>query len=384
MKTGVGRWLASGLLLLFALLAVFNGLDRFTEHQPSAIRLVPAVFRSHAARAEAAQALAVGEAARAQEAAAAAIRADPLDRRGATFLGAAAAMLGDEALADRSFAIADRLGLREPVVQAWFFGRAIEAQDYSEAAVRIDLLLRAHPELEPAQSFITQLEQSPQGRRKLLGRLAREPQWANAYLQGWRADDATLRERARTLADESAALQLGCERIAPMVRALEQRNLRLDARRVREAQCPDARSGPAIVDTGFDAVGGTGEFGWRRHLGGDVRVGTSEAGVDGIALSSRASVTRLMLSQPVALEPGEYRAFASIGGAGVERVTASLDCGETARPGRGGGALGRGQLLRAPPCDNLVLGIWLRPGEGVVMLDNLRIEPIGVQTQSRP
>ena len=384
MKTGGGRWLASGLLVLFALLSVFSGLDRFTEHQPSAIRLVPAVFRSHAARAEAAQALAIGEVATAREAATAAIWADPLDPRGATFLGAAAAITGDEALADRGFAVADRLGLREPVVQAWFFGRAIETQDYPGAAARIDLLLRAHPELEPAQSFITQLEQTPQGRRELLGRLARDPQWADAYLQGWRADDATLRERARTLADDAAALQLGCERVSPMVRALEERNLRLDARRVREAQCPDARVGPAIADAGFDGVGGTSEFGWRRHLGGDVRVGTSEAGVDGIALSSRASVTRLMLSQPVALDPGEYRAFASVGGTGVERVTASLDCGETARPGRGGGALGRGQLLRAPPCDNLVLGIWLRPGEGDVMLDNLRIEPIGVQTQNRP
>ena len=379
----MNRWLVAVGLCGFALVAIFSGLDRYTEHQPNSVRLVPRLFLSDAARARAAQSLALGEYREAREAAVRSIRADPLDRRGPAFLAAANAIIGAPGQAARAFGAADKLGLREPVTQSYFFGTALEQGDAGDAARRVDTLLKAHPDFAAAQTFIAQLEKVPRGQSELLRRLQSDPRWARAYLEGYGADDSVLTARARGLSREnSAAFQ--CGQVMPMVRALEQRDLRSEARRLMRARCPEARSGLALVDPGFDRVGRDRAFGWRRHLGGDVRIGTSGNARQPIGLSSRASVTRLMLSQPVDLDRGEYRAFASIGGAHADRVLASLDCGEAKRPARGGGVLGRGQLLRAADCRDLVLGIWLRPGTGTVMLDNLRIESIGRQAVSRP
>ena len=97
-----------------------------------------------------------------------------------------------------------------------------------------------------------------------------------------------------------------------------------------------------------------------------------------VEIANRSATTRLVLSQPVVLVAGEYRASASVVEGSGDDVLASLDCGEARRPAGRGGALGRGQLLVAPACDDLVLGIWVKPGEGAIRLDNLQLEAVGV------
>lgn len=310
--TGVRRrWLAIFGVALFAILACLSGLDRKAEQQPALSRLVPPPFRSHAARAEAAQALLAGNAPAATDASRNAIRADPLDRRGPALLGAVAASQGDDLAAASAFGVADRMARREPIVQAWFFGQAMERGDYGGAATRIDAMLRTHPDLPLSRRFLADLEARPAGRREVMRRLADNPPWADAYLA----------ERTGT---------------------------------------------PRASD----------QQGWLRHPTGDVRISGGSRDDEPFTFSSRASVTRLMLSKPVSLDPGDYRMVARVDEIGKERVQASLDCGEPRRPSWGSGALASGQMLRAEACDTLVLGIWLRPGEGAVTFDAMRIERV--------
>lgn len=375
MTRRAGRWWGSAGLALFAGLATVSGLDRSTEDSPAAARFVPQMFGSQTARGAAAQALEKGDIATAEAWARLAIDADPLDRRGPAYLAAAQAMAGLDEEAERGFALSNTLSRREPLTQSYLYGSAMERGDYRAAARQVDILLRAHPEFPAAQQFVSQLEAVPAGRAALLDRLIRNPAWANAYLEGHGTDDNAFRIRAETMTQEAGVTALGCERSALTVRALEGRNLFGAAGRLHDAHCPAAPQ-----ERGFRDMG----QGWHRHLAGDVQFGSGGGPGRPVTLSSRASVTRLMLSQPVALAPGEYRISARVDGVGAERVVASLTCAEAGQPARGGDALVRGQILDAQPCDDLVIGIWLRPGAGTVALGDLRIEPVGRQPQSRP
>ena len=162
------RRIASVAVTLFAVLACLSGIDRTSERRPTLVLLIPALFQSHAARAEAAKGLADGDSLAAAKAARRAIRADPLDRRGPTFLAAAMLARGDDLAAAQAFAVADRIGQREPLVQAWFFGRAMERGAYAAAARRINILQRVHPDLSITRQLRSQLETRPAARRELL------------------------------------------------------------------------------------------------------------------------------------------------------------------------------------------------------------------------
>ncbi|MBX7527412.1 hypothetical protein [Qipengyuania vesicularis] len=375
--TGRGRLVGSLLALAFVILALFSGLDRMSQSQPGVARLVPPPFRAEAALAETSAAIARGDGELATLLAAEAIASSPLDPRGSSLWAAARLAAGDREAAIAGFGVADGSGLRSPLVQAYFFDRALAAGEVAEAGERLDILLRVHPSLVRQGYFFAALEASDTGRTELARRLLEAPSWSAAYLSAWEAGDDVLRARAAFLSRGEGGVELGCGRIEPMMRELARRNFRAEAQRLAQVQCPDRTTAQAIADPGFDAVNGENAFGWQRHGSGDVRVTSIGDGDRQVELQNRSGVTRLVLSQSVALEEGEYRVFASVSGRGSEGVVASLDCGEARRPARSGGSLGRGQLLRARGCDNAVLGIWLRPGSGVVRLDAMRIERVG-------
>lgn len=236
MSRRAARWLASGAIALFALLAAASGLDRLTEQQPGMARRAPTILRSQTILVETAQSLGAGDYAGAERSAADALSASPLDRRSAAFLGAARAMQGEAEGAAAAFAVANRLGRREPLTQAYLFGRAVEAGDAGAAAAQIDSLLRTHPGFAAIQGYLRQLESMPEGRAELLRRVARERHWAAAYLDGYAVDQATLRQRATTIAGAQAP-GIGCAVVTPFLRNLEDRNLHTEASRVREARC---------------------------------------------------------------------------------------------------------------------------------------------------
>ena len=370
-------WLVTVGAAIFAVVAFFSGFDRITAHQPNDERLIPGPFRVDADRVAASLYLLERDPARAQAAASRAILADPLDARGPAFLGAAAYRAGLPELGERAMQTASRLSPREPLSRAALAAHAIERGEVREAALHFDALLRAQPAARELDVLFSMMEASEDGRAELARRLADETVWSDAYLRAEGQRQSILRERARFLTARADRIGLGCTRVEPLVRALADRNLRADAQALQAAHCTNPDSNQLLIDPGFERLGKDALFGWRRHRSGDVRIMT--AGVDDrrVELSNRTSVTRLVLSQPVALESGEYRAFASVSGASSDALLASPDCGVPTRPGQAGGALGRGQLLRAPDCDNQVFGIWLRPGSGSVSIDNVRLEAVG-------
>lgn len=369
--------LASLGAVAFGLLALFSGLDRVSEHQPSAVRLVPEFMRANANRVLAAQALVDHNPAQAAALAVKAIEADPLDPRGSGFLAAALLAEGDASAAHTAFAVSDALGMREPLIQAYMFDRALAAKDFVGAARRLNILLRAHPSMTSLDYFFSALEADDRGRLELVRWLSQDPLWAAAYLEALGDSDEILRSRARFLASVAEEVELGCSRIEPMMRELTERNYRAEAQQLSVAQCPQHSIGQLLADPGFEAVGSDALFGWRRHMSGDVRVSLVGTRDKVVEVDNRAVVTRLVLSQPVAIGAGEFRIFASVSGPGSDRVLASLDCGEPERPSNAGASLGRGQLVQVPVCPDHILGIWVRPGDGAVRIDNIRLQPVG-------
>ena len=378
-----GRIAVSLAACLFSLLAVLSGVDRDSSAWPNAAAALPEWAKANAWHDDASRALTSGDSEPAQRYAAKGIAADPADPRGPSLLAAAQLAALDFEAADKSFAIADRTGLRTPLVQAYYFDRALAEGDGAEAARRLDILLLAHPSLAQTDFFFRAMEQSEVGSRELARRVASEPAWASAYLTGFGSQDSVLLDRAAYLAT-SEAFNLGCDRIEPMLRALADRGHRAQAQSLAARQCPSRAASQAIVDTGFEQFGEDGALGWQRHPSGDVRMTLIGRSDKQLEIVNRSGSTRLVLSQSVALAPGEYRIFASISQDRSDAVVATLDCGAPQRPSRGSGSLAAGQLLQGQECADQQLGIWLRPRSGVVRLDNMRVEPVGVQDPAPP
>ena len=382
MSSARAQWLVTVAGAAFALTAFFSGLDRVTAHQPNDERLIPSPFRVEADRVAASLHLLAGDTSQADAAARRAILADPVDARGAAFLGAAAYQAGKPARGESAMKVAARLSPREPLSRAALAAHSMERGNVDAAAGHFDTLLRVQPAASELEALFAMMEASAAGRAELARRLDGQSLWSDAYLRAEGQQASVLRERARFLASGADTIGLSCARVEPLVRELAKRNLRADAQDLLAAYCVNPESNLLLIDSGFDRLGEEALFGWRRHRSGDVRISAIGEEDRHVELSNRTSVTRLVLSQPVALQAGEYRAFASVSGENADALLVSLDCGAPSRPGQAGGSLGRGQLLQAPDCEDQVFGIWLRPGKGAVSLDNVRLEPVGRGDQS--
>lgn len=365
--------------VLFALLALFSGADRYSEFQPTAVRFVPEPFRADAALVDASRALSRGEHAAAADYARAAVEASPTDARGLAILGAARELAGDPAAAREAFTIAARLGNREPLTQAYWFATRLASGEARVAADHLDAILRSRADFAPAQTYLAMLENTPGGRQALAEKLRSNALWSDSYLTAERLPVQSLRDRAQFLAGTQGEVPvIGCERIRPMLHNLAVRGYRGEAERLATAQCPEwAGQGP-IADPEFEALGSDdgGPFGWRRHATGDVRASRLSGDRARVELENRSSVTRLVLSQPVALAEGRYVLSAKVDGPGGQRVAVSLDCGRPSRPALRRQRVDReGWTLESQACADALLGIWLRPGGERVVLDRVDLVP---------
>ena len=355
-----------------------SGLDRLSAQRPRAASLTPDFAKARAWRVLAAQSLTRRDA-QAVGLAGFAIASDPYEQRNTSLLAAAKLASGRREEAGQAFAAADLLGQRDVLVHAYFFDTAIASGDAKRAARRLDTLLKVRPRLAANGYFFAALEQSKNGREVLAYRLRRDPVWSDAYLTGFGAADESLQNRAQYLAAHGASLRLGCERTSPMLVELARRGMRANALKLAQAQCPEKARGGLVEDPGFESVGSEAPIGWRRHTSGDLRIALVGAADKSVEVQNRSPSSRLVLSQSVAIAPGEYHLFASVVSGGSDTLLASLDCGTPVRPSGRGGGLGRGQLVVAPSCENLVLGIWVKPGSGSVRFDNFRIAPVGAE-----
>lgn len=380
------RLACSVLVFAYALAVWGSGFDRLSARDPALARLVPGPFRAQALRSETLAALARAEKVRTPALAEEALRADPLEALSLSLLGSARLVAGDAESADAAFRIAAARGWRDLFAQLYWFDRAIELGDRRSAALRFDAIMRAHPDFTDRDLLLETLERDEEGRAALAERLAESPRWAHGYFQdGGDVNTQTLVLRAR-VAQQVAALgrPLGCTIPRPLALALLDRGRRREAAALWQANCSAGGPADGLSDGGFEEFvrqGSNAPFGWRRHPRGDVTVDLIDAGGGNFAVRARnaASATRLLLSQALALESGRYvvRGEIRAGDDPAEgRIAISLDCGGSAhRPDRVvGDAAGSGQILDSGVCEGQTIGLWLRPGEGEVTLDNITLE----------
>ena len=369
------------LLLAFAGLAGASGLDRLSALVPAIGRNVPERFQAQAARSATVLALARTNPDAAIASARRAVASDPFEPASTSLLGTAYLLGQQPAEADAAFRVAARFGWREPATQLYWYQAALLGGDLPRAVDRADALLRTHPGLSTRDEMLLPLESTPEGRAALIVRLAGRPLWLTEYLapEGDVADE-TLDRRSLVLAELAAAgTRLGCEPVAYFVSLELTRGARRNAEQVWSGHCPGAELAGGLADGNFARFGSddASPFGWRTNLSGDVSVRTidKERGDRAVGLINRSAVSRLVLRQAVALEPGTYR-LTAVAPAG--RVAASFGCGgPPAVPSlTNGDPASGGQTLTVERCPTLELGLWVRPSTTEVELDSVAIERV--------
>lgn len=119
-----------------------------------------------------------GDATRAGELARRALRANPLDGRPYRVLGQLAHASGDTERAAGLYLAAAARSPRDVPTLAWLVDYHLQRREFAPALARIDLLLRAQPELVPKlQPVLGGLAQFPDAHPALVERLATMPPW---------------------------------------------------------------------------------------------------------------------------------------------------------------------------------------------------------------
>jgi hypothetical protein len=377
-RARIGAGLA---IALFLALVLVSGFDRMSETRESFERFVPSAMQVGAAKRQAAKALAGKDYPEAATFAREAVLRDPLDARGLAFFASARLMDGDDAAANRAFRVSRQLGHREPLTAIYFLSKTIEQGNFKQAAADLDALLRSgRNDAEVAQTYFSLLEASEPGRRALSQRLVQNPRWAKVYLRAEGTDTATLRARASFLARQDNGLdRLGCDATLPMIHELEARSYRREAENLAARHCSRVARGGLLADPQFALFGDEidGALGWRRYTAGDVLVTPLAGERTRIEIESRASVTRPVLAQPIAVPAGSYALTARIAGPGGERLLAAIGCGTPERPRVSRERIDRtGLTLTAPSCDSQLLSLWLRPGAGRVVVESVALAPV--------
>jgi hypothetical protein len=226
------------LALVYAVLAVGNGLDRMAFAWPAVAPHLPAWFATDALEVtgeadlrrdpHAAVALAARLVARA-----------PIEPFSTALLGAGRAANGDDAGADRAFRVAGQLGWRIPLTQSYLLDAALDAGDMRVAAQRLDALLRLQPDLLHTPAVLAPFEEDDAARAALVDRLATRPPWL-----GWYTGEmdpvpaATLARRVPSLLMlGDRGVILGCAAIAPAVRQLASAGLTGPAEALQRKHC---------------------------------------------------------------------------------------------------------------------------------------------------
>ncbi|WP_121118845.1 hypothetical protein [Croceibacterium ferulae] len=377
----LGRLVATVAVLGLGFACLGSGMDRIAVQSFGMAAVVPAPLRAQSLRPLAQLAMIAGQPAATLRLAESAVAADPVDPASSALLGGARMLANDYPGAEQAFRVAAGFGWREPLTQRYWYAAALQSNDYRRAAERLDALLRVNRNLPDAQVLLAPLEGDPAGRAALLERLRERPLWLPSYLTpGTRLDRAALERRSQVLVELAAAgTRLGCWGVAGWAKGALAGGDRASAERVWQAHCPGAESDGLLADGEFDRLGSdaAAPFGWQVERSGDVSV-RPEAHDGGyrLALRNRASFSRRVLVQPVALAPGRYR----LRGTGPTSVfAASLGCGSRPAMPRlvEGDLAGQGQILTVTEaCDTLQLGIWLRPTDEAVTLDRVTLQPL--------
>jgi len=382
-------WKAAFTIVLLAYLTASwgSGLDRLTRGWPALQEFVPTAFRAEAARQAALLALEQGNGSAALAEARRAVDAEPVHPMSTALLGAARQIGGAAQGADPAFRVAGMLGWRARLTQLYWYDAAVRSGDWPLAAIRADAVLRVDPAFPLSDRLLAPLEASEPGQSAIAARLALRPDWLESYFHFKDEGQGELLGRRTKVALALAArgVPLGCKTPAFLAARLLARGERAQAEELWRGHCGDPGRAAGLSDGRFERLatqGATPPFGWIRHSSGDITARLVALGEDGghvFRASNFGDVSRLALSQRLALRPGRYRFFAEMrtdGRATPGAYLASLDCDGAARRPRRimPDPAGEGQLLNAGACSGQTLGLWLQPGTRNVDLGNLRIE----------
>jgi hypothetical protein len=320
-------------VLAYGGLATASGLDRMSATRPDLATRVPAPFAAQALRIEARRLLDQGQSHQAQAVAEAALTRAPLDPESPALLGLARLTSGDDRAAERAFTVAGKLGWRVPSTQAYWLDRALAANDYPVAAMRLDALLRQRPALLDERRLLDPLERNPAGQEALAARMSAGPGWLGAYSSRVAGlDRGRLLQRAGVLeALARRGVAVGCEPVSQLVEALVNSGAVEQANATWRHHCPGAAAGfihdPRFASARIDQD--RSQFAWTFLGHGDVSLVLEpgeQPGTRRLAIESSAAVPRLVVRQLVLLEPGPYRLTWRTQGAGDDGVLASLTC----------------------------------------------------------
>ncbi|MFN3516202.1 MAG: hypothetical protein ACK4YM_03465 [Novosphingobium sp.] len=372
-----------GGVVLYAALALGNGLDRLSATRPQVAQWVPGPLRAEGWRAEAARLLEAGDGAGAAELAKRAVRADPIDPRSTALLGAGQLAERKALQADRAFRVAARFGWRDPLTQIYFMNAGLAAGQPRLAALRLDAVLRQAPFLPVRDMLFARFEATPDGRAALAERLAMRPSWTESYLT--RTGDLalpTLQARAAIVASMKGP-DWNCDTVEPLVTKLISKGGIGDAKQLWLAQCPHAS--PGIADPRFTRLRRNANpvaFEWNLADSGDVALapGTSEGGL----LARVSGPASLPIAwQMITPAPGRYRVSwtaQTASGAAARGAGLSLSCKRNDRQTLPASDLGKGRFEAIVTidgaCPGRYLTLWLAPGTEDVRFDNLAIAPL--------
>jgi len=379
--------------LLYAALALANGLDRISESRSDIAASVPAAFRVNAARALATEALRAQHPATAQGWAETAIARDPTNAESVSLLGQAHVLAGQADAARQAFAVADRMGWRDPATQVYWMLAALERRDFAKGADRLDAVLRQAPRFEQRDTLLQLFESWPAGREQLARRLAAGPGWKRPYF----ADVDGLPDVSLYMRGEVARQLAGLERaprdcalVAPLVWRMPRRLSYRDAHAVWQAYCRNAGDVGAVADAGFETASlarPTSPFDWFFTQTGDVdlMLGTSP-GFAGQALevSNTAPVRQSFATQLLQLAPGAYRATWRASAAGetpASAVTLSVQCRANlhrplaARPVDRDKGVWAADFTVPGGCTTQYLDLAIAGGSDMVTIDDVHVAP---------
>jgi hypothetical protein len=372
----------------YAALAIGSGLDRMSLKQPEYAARVPALFASQALRSEGAALIEQGQARAALAKGEAAVRDAPLDPGSTALLGIARFRTGDSAGADRAFRIAGQLGWREEFTQTYWMARALEIGDWRVAAMRLDALLRQHPELLAERRLLDPLETSPAGRAALAERILSAPAWLQSYAAALaEVPRPVLLLRAQVLGEVAARKGiLGCETAAPLVERLVGAAAEREAAALWRQHCPGAGT-TLIYDGQFAAAWlqqDRSQFAWTFVGQSDANLllePVGEGPAKRLVVEATSPRARQIARQMMLIEPGRYRLSWTAEAAG-DVVAATVSCEQgsrdwlAARYERGSGRWIADVAIDAS-CKAHWLSIGLTGRSGTVKLGDIRLEPAG-------
>lgn len=383
-----GRVILAAAALLYAGLALGNGLDRWSLTRPG-LPHVPAMLAAQSWRAQAFAALTGHQPEQARVAALHAVVAAPMEQSSASLLGSSYLALGQSRLADNAFKVAARMGWRDLPTQIYWVLSGIALSEETMAAQHLDALMRSAPDVAQSGAVLTQIEAVPAGQQAMVRQLAAGPAWIDQYAAAARglSQDQFARRmvllRQTAIAGHTPSCQVSSDAINAL--AYEQ-NRFAEARQLWDLACMQGRAG-MVADPDFVAIPREQNlpFDWNFPGAGGVFARV----VDGALLASNDNPVPLVVAQQyLMLPPGpiriEWRASTAGNAAGLAQAVTlycpnrtDLSVGHPAAVQAAGSFVA--DLLVPPDCAPQQLAVRIGREQGEVSFDavNVLVRPKG-------